>query len=261
MGKNRYGYPFGDELDSDYTRHHIIPMQQLVDAFKEWFSKSEGIREFLKNLNPEALTSANLGSWKKKGDKLSEAQLGGLIEAQRQENREAEGVLKELAAWLPGNLVIGPRERQGDPRESFDDEALGYRILADDSTYSGLKEEWGKAKNDQEAKDKILKKLLPKPMLDASAEWKPTRDEQPPKEPKPPANGDGNDSSPTGGENEGDDEGGASGDPLGGGVVEPREGGEEGGGEPPVVEGGDPGGRGTEPEHGGGPERGGEHGP
>ena len=69
-------------------------------------------------------------------------------------NIDARNELREMIAWVSGNLVVGPQNRPNDPGNNFDFCAMRYRQQIDNN-YPNYRNVWA-GNNEQAKRDAII---------------------------------------------------------------------------------------------------------
>ncbi|MCX7221156.1 MAG: hypothetical protein NTY70_20185 [Burkholderiales bacterium] len=104
----RPSYPQRDKIATGLARHHIIPWEELVSFGRANFKTRSEQQNLINSIIN--ISTANLGGY------TSQTLAQGIF----MNDREAIETWESLLAWLPGNLVIGPENRENDPGNVFD---------------------------------------------------------------------------------------------------------------------------------------------
>lgn len=117
QSNNRPSFPFGGAVPTGRTRHHIIPWEDLVkSAVKELPPNRR--KQFLMDysmLRPVTISKFRFQT----GEDID-----NFLRALNNNEKEAIETYREIIAWLPGNIVIGPSNRPNDPGDKFDKDAF-----------------------------------------------------------------------------------------------------------------------------------------
>lgn len=150
----RPNYPFNDKVDNNVTRHHIIPWESIMNEGVRLITTQEQITDLFKKY--QKICEANIGCFLNKEELIDEIIL---------QNNEAIETYKELLAWLPGNLVVGPSERDDDPGQNIDLKALAF-MQETNNGYERLANDW----NDENSRINVIHFLAGGCSLDATEE-------------------------------------------------------------------------------------------
>ncbi|WP_293151624.1 MULTISPECIES: hypothetical protein [unclassified Microcoleus] len=134
----RPSYPWNSDqpypILSYQTRHHIIPLDELVKYGTQTYTTQPLLTDFL--LSYENIKNVNLGEYKS---------IQELIKAYLEKKPPAVETMNGLFGWVQGNLVVGPQNRAWDPGNAFDDVAFQCRQnIYYDTRYTDLKNRWEK---------------------------------------------------------------------------------------------------------------------
>lgn len=154
----RPSYPFPSSypypIQTGQARHHIIPWQELTNYEFATYTTEASLTTFLTNYS--GIEKANLGAY----DNIS-ALANGVISGKS----DAKETMSELFAWMQGNLVVGPTNRQHDPGEKFDVVAYDCRQQKyPNPNYQDLKGRW----ENQAQKGGVFTMLSQTPMSGSS---------------------------------------------------------------------------------------------
>ncbi|MBD2502127.1 hypothetical protein [Anabaena azotica] len=132
----RPSYPWNPNqpypISSAQTRHHIIPLDELVKYGTQTYTTQLSLTDFL--LSYENIKNVNLGEYKN---------IQELIKAYLEKKPPAVETMNGLFGWVQGNLVVGLKKRAWDPGNAFDEVAFQCRQnIYFNKRYTGLKERW-----------------------------------------------------------------------------------------------------------------------
>lgn len=119
-------------LQPNQARHHIIPLEELVDYGTRTYTTQPLLTDFL--LSYENIKKVNLGEYKS---------IAELIKAYLDKKTPAVETMNGLFGWVQGNLVVGPKQRAWDPGNTFDEVAFDCRQkIYYDTRYKDLQRRW-----------------------------------------------------------------------------------------------------------------------
>jgi hypothetical protein len=131
----RSPYPWNSDqpysIKSNQARHHIIPLEELVDYGTLTYTTQPLLMNFL--LSYENIKKVNLGEYQSFAE---------LAEAYLNKQGPAVETMNGLFGWVQGNLVVGPKERV-DPGKNFDEVAFYCRQnISYNTRYNELQTRW-----------------------------------------------------------------------------------------------------------------------
>ncbi|MCC3466239.1 MAG: hypothetical protein JGK37_09585 [Microcoleus sp. PH2017_06_SFM_O_A] len=132
----RPSYPWNSDqpysISFYQTRHHIIPLEELVKFGTQTYTTQLLLTDFL--LSYDNIKKVNLGEYKS---------IAELIKAYLDRKTPAVETMNGLFGWVQGNLVVGPQNRAWDPGNAFDEVAFDCRQnIYYNTRYTNLKKRW-----------------------------------------------------------------------------------------------------------------------
>ncbi|MCC3527681.1 MAG: hypothetical protein JGK21_05220 [Microcoleus sp. PH2017_22_RUC_O_B] len=113
QSNDRPSFPFGGTVPTGRTRHHIIPWKHLVESAEKELPSNKR-KQFL--MDYSMLRPVTISRFKFQ----TGADIDNFLSALNNKEKEAVETYREIIAWLPGNIVIGPSNRPNDPGDNFD---------------------------------------------------------------------------------------------------------------------------------------------